>query len=142
MTPNHKGAIGEIAVTKELMQQGFDVYAAVGHASKIDLVCIGSDAKPKRIQVKYSVTSKEVAVLYLRKNCLDPKYTYHYSRSDVDVFALYVADKDTVVFISSSELFAEKDQLKEASFRFAPPNNNQTKGCRMASDYLTFPTDA
>ncbi len=142
MTPNHKGAIGEIAATKEIMRQGHDVFMAVGHASRVDLMVLDTGGRARRVQVKYTTSSNERAALHLRKACLDPRYNYSYSREDADVYALYVEDKDIVLFVSSSEIFAEKEKLSWMSFRFAPSKNNQTKGCRMASDYLTFPTDA
>lgn len=136
MTPVQKGDLGEAAVIKELLRQGFEVFSPVGNGSRIDLVAHRS-GHFKRVQVKYANSFNETASLQLRKCTLNPKYNYSYERTDVDLFALFVHDKDTVVFITADEVFGSKTARSSLTFRFAPAKNNQ--GCRMVEDYLTVP---
>lgn len=140
MTPVEKGDLGEMAVAFEIMKQGFQVFKPMGNGTRIDFVVMGD--RLLKVQVKACSTIRDTAKLELRKQTLNPKYNYTYSKDDVDVFALYVADRNQVIFITASEIFATKTRPSMVTFRFAPTRNNQTKGCRMASDYLVFPTDA
>lgn len=47
-----KGALGEIAVAKDLLAQGYQVFVELGDNSKVDLIVLGSDFLPIKVQVK------------------------------------------------------------------------------------------
>jgi hypothetical protein len=50
--PNHKGTLGEVAVCKELLKLGFNVFIEFGNHSKIDLIVLAKDFCTCKIQVK------------------------------------------------------------------------------------------
>lgn len=137
MQPYQKGNLGEIAVIKELLKQGYSVFQEVGTGSRIDLIAVGTSAVPYKIQVKYCTTVAGAASLYLRKTSLNRKYSFHYKETDVDVFALYVADKDIVLFIGATEAFDGKLQRNCITFRFEPAKNGHKDG-RDYKKYLLF----
>lgn len=92
-----------------------------------------------RIQIKCTTSRKGRAELSLEKKTLNPKYNYSYTRNDVDVYALYIEDRDIVVFVPSSLVFLNKEQRKSFTFRLDPPKNNQVKGCNTVDQFLKFP---
>ena len=47
-----KGALGEIAVAKDLLAKGYQVFAELGDNSRVDLIVMGKDYHPIKIQVK------------------------------------------------------------------------------------------
>ncbi len=50
--PNKRGTLGEIAVCKELLQLGYEVFVEVGNHSKVDLVVLDENYKTYKIQIK------------------------------------------------------------------------------------------
>lgn len=140
MTPVEKGDLGEMAVALEIMKQGFQVFKPLGNGTRIDFIVMAE--RFLKVQVKYCSSNGETAKLELRKTTLNPKYNYTYNKDDVDIFALYVADRETVLFITSEEVFSGKSKPSMVSFRFSPAKNNQVKGTKMSKDYLTFPAGA
>ena len=48
----HKGALGELAVKKDLLEQGYNVYEPVVDVDQVDLVVELSNGAMKRVQVK------------------------------------------------------------------------------------------
>ena len=48
----HKGAIGELAVQKDLLTQGYNVYVPLVDVDQVDLITESSSGMIKRIQVK------------------------------------------------------------------------------------------
>ncbi len=70
--PNKKGTLGEIAVCKELLQLGYEVFVEFGSHSKVDLIALDENYKPYKIQIKTIKSSDEVVQVYSIKNCLNP----------------------------------------------------------------------
>jgi hypothetical protein len=137
MTPVQKGDLGEIAVCKELMKQGLILFKPISNGSRIDLIAMAPEGILKKIQIKSTSSRDGKAILNLRKNTLNPRYNYHYSLSDVDVFALYIEDKDIVCFVTSSEIFEKRDRMSCITFRVEDAKQFQPS-CRFARDYALF----
>ena len=57
MLSQFKGAIGELAVQKDLLLQGYNVYQPLVDADQVDLVVEMSNGSMKRVQIK-SVSHK------------------------------------------------------------------------------------
>jgi hypothetical protein len=66
---------------------------------------------------------------------LNPKYNSTYTVLQVDVFAVYVIDRDFVFYISAKELLKNG---KVSKFRLSESKNGQKKFVRYVNDYLNF----
>jgi len=133
-----KGGTGEAAVTRFFMERGFPVFGELFcDVSTVDLVIDTPDGF-KGIQVKTTTSKDGYAQMSLQhvhpgSKARLPK-NYRISSKSVDLFALYVEDRDTILFIDASEL---DDMRSKVRFRFEPPANNQCVKIRLAQDYLT-----
>ncbi|MGC2237384.1 MAG: group I intron-associated PD-(D/E)XK endonuclease [Pyrinomonadaceae bacterium] len=133
--PNKKGTLGEIAVCKELLQLGYSVFIEFGNHSKVDLIVLDENYKTYKIQVKTTSSKNECVEVYSIKNCLNPKYNSTYTTEQIDIFAVYVIDKDLVFYVSAKEILKNS---KNSKFRFSPSKNGQSKNVRYVNDYLNF----
>ena len=134
--PNKKGTFGQISVLKDLTSKGLDVFGEIGKSSKVDFIVLDSNYKTHKIQVKTCNLVKDKAVLYLIKKCLDSKYNSRYTEDQVDIFALYVIETDTVLYISAKE--ALSNNRNSMTFTFSSPKNGQKKGINLAESYLNI----
>jgi hypothetical protein len=66
---------------------------------------------------------------------LNPKYNSTYTTEQIDIFAVYVIDKNLVFYISAKEILKNS---KNSKFRLSPSKNGQIKNVRYISDYLNF----
>ena len=133
--PNKKGTLGEIAVCKELLQLGYEVFIEIGNHSKVDLIVLDEKFKTYKIQVKTVKSKNEIVEVYSTKSCLNPKYNSTYTIEQVDIFAVYVIDKDFVFYIASKEILTNS---KSSKFRLSESKNGQTINIRYTKDYLNF----
>ena len=133
--PNKKGTLGEIAVCKELLRLGYSIYVEVGNHSKVDLIVLDENYRTYKIQVKTTSSKNEIVEVYSTKNCLNPRYNSTYTTKQVDIFAVYVIDKDLILYISAKEILKNS---KISKFRFSPSKNGQITNVRYAKDYLNF----
>lgn len=127
-----KGSIGELAIAKYLMTKGYSVFTELGDLSRTDLIALINGSCIK-IQVKALMSKNGMVVLSSRKS--GPNYSFSYEEKDIDIFAVYVLDKDMIFFISSKELLTNKTCM---SFRIDLPKNNQQENIRFLSDYTCF----
>lgn len=121
MHSKQKGVIGVWAVAKHLAELNLAVFIELSDLSKTDLI-VDVAGKLVKVQVKSVETNDGVCIISLRKSASN--YTYHYTVEDVDVFAVYVRDRDAVIFVSSSILLKHKSGF---SIRFDDAKNNQKK---------------
>lgn len=133
--PNKKGTLGEIAVCKELLKLGYEVFVEVGNHSKVDLIVLDEDYKTYKIQVKTVKSKDEIIEIYSVKSCLNPKYNSTYNIRQVDIFAVYVIDKDFVFYVTSKEILSNS---KSSKFRLSESKNGQIKKVRYIKEYLNF----
>lgn len=133
--PNKKGTLGEIAVWKELLKLEYDVFVELSNHSKVDLVVLDENYKTYKIQIKTTNSKNEIVEVYSTKSCLNPKYNSTYTVKQIDVFAVYVCDKDLVFYVSAKELLTNG---KCSKFRFSDTKNRQKKNVRYVKDYLSF----
>jgi len=129
--PKQKGTIGEGIVLLELLRANIPVFQEFGDLSRVDLIALIGN-KPVKIQVKTTTSKNGVAVLNLRKITLNPKYNYTYRKSDVDVFALVVEDKEQVFYIRAEEALTNRGTL---SIRLERTKNNQKTLIKYGEDY-------
>lgn len=139
MHTKHKGTLAEAKVIADLYEKGLAVALVVDDLCPFDLIAIDAEHNLYKVQVKYSkFTKRNVAILRFR-SCMSNKnlsYTKRYSKSEVDIFALYVPDLNQCYYIKSNIL----DTHCELTLRNTIPKNNQLDGVHFLDDYLQFPT--
>ncbi len=125
---NKKGDIAEYAVMLHAARKGY--YAAkMPQDCPYDLV-IDRGNGPERVQVKYRTVTKQGSVsIRIQNGSFTNRRTY--TEKDLDWFAVYNPDSDTVYLIPSSVC---KDAA-EITLRLEPAKNKQTKKVRLLSDY-------
>jgi hypothetical protein len=124
------GNIGEAAVAKWLLERGYKVFTELGDLSKIDLIA-EKKGKLLKIQVKAIKSRKGIVKLYRRKN--GPNYQFVYAEQDVDWFAVYVYNKNLILWVPSSELCT---YMSAMNIRLEPPRNGTKTGFHMYTDYV------
>lgn len=133
--PNKKGTLGEIAVCKELLKLGYSVFFEFGNSSKVDLIVLDENYQTYKVQVKAVESKKDLIVVYSIKNCLNPKYNSTYTTNQVDIFAVYIINKDIVFYVSSKEIL---QNCKATKFRLSGTKNGQKQNVHYVKDYLNF----
>lgn len=133
--PNKKGTLGEIAVCKDLIIQGYDLFFGFGNHSKVDLIVLDENYITYKIQIKAVSSLENIVSVYSIKTCLNPKYKSIYQSFQIDVFAVYIIDKNFVFYVSAKEILANS---KSSKFRLSVSKNGQKKNVRYVNDYLDF----
>ena len=133
--PNKKETLGEIAVCKELIQLGYEVFVEFGNHSKIDLIVLDENYKTCKLQIKTTESRNDVVEVYSVKNCLNPKYNSTYSTRQIDIFAVYICNRDLVFYVTAKEILKNG---KCSKFRLSESRNGQKKYVRYVKDYLDF----
>ncbi|MFZ2362111.1 MAG: group I intron-associated PD-(D/E)XK endonuclease [Anaerolineae bacterium] len=128
-----KGALGEIAVAKELLAKGYQVFAELGDNSRVDLIVMGKDYRPIKIQVKGLQSKHGSVIVHVTKS--GPNYRFRYADHHVDVFAIYVLDRDAIAYIPAETLLA---QQKSLTLRIDAPENNQVEGVHWFVEFSEF----
>lgn len=129
MHSKQKGMIGETKVAAYLMERGYRVFTEMGDLSRIDLIA-EKDQKLIRFQVKAYTTYR--GKVEVKNSKSGPNYSFDYDGNDVDVFAVYVNDKDTIFFVNAKQLCEQKSGM---CFRETLPDNGQKKNVRLFDDY-------
>lgn len=127
--------MGEVAVYKNLIQQGYDLFFELGNHSKVDLVVLDENYNVYKIQIKAVNSIDDAVNVYSVKTCLNPKYNSIYTIRQIDVFAVYIIDEDMVFYVSAKEIL---ENGKCSKFRLSPTKNGQKKNVRYIKDYLIF----
>lgn len=131
MKPKDKGALGELRVAAKLIELGYPVFKEIANNSKVDLIILVGN-KPVKIQVKTTTSiENEIAILPTRKCTLNKKYNYKYNEEDVDIFILWVEDKEDLLIVSSKEA----TKLASLKFRYSKTSRKGGYNIRYASEY-------
>tara|TARA_B110000444_G_scaffold232768_1_gene241694 strand:+ start:824 stop:1210 length:387 start_codon:yes stop_codon:yes gene_type:complete len=121
----HKGAIGELAVQKDLLTQGYNVYVPLVDVDQVDLITESSSGMIKRIQVK--------TVMELRRGTsVEVNLTKYKDGNRIDIVAVYYLPKDIIAYYPY-------DNSHALSLALATGKNNQTKGRKWFYSYERFP---
>ena len=125
------GSLGELKVAADLIGHGYAVFTALGDLSKVDLIVLVGN-QPVKLQVK-ARTSKHGRV-DVSKRKSGPNYQFVYQEGEVDVFAIYVIDKDLCLYVKASELL----ERSTFSIRVAAARNGQQKKVHPWQTYTDF----
>jgi len=133
MHSKKKGALGQLAIAADLVSQGFEVFTELGDLSKIDLIAVDSEYRMFKIQVKaITSVSGKVEVLATKSG---PGYKFKYKSKQVDVFGIYVLDKNIIMYVQAKEVISQRKSL---TIRLTKTKNGQVKGIRYFEQYLKF----
>lgn len=125
MLSQFKGALGELAVQKDLIMQGYNVYHPIVDADQVDLVVEMTNGSMRRVQIKSVVeVSKSTAVEVTLS-----KYR-HTGR--VDVVAVYYVPKDIIAYVPY-------ENTHHLTLALTTGKNNQSKGRKWFYSYERFP---
>lgn len=128
-----KGALGEIAVAKDLLAKGYQVFVELSDNSRVDLIVMKDDYHPLKVQVK-ALHSKDGSVI-VNATKSGPNYRFRYADYHIDVFAVYVLDKDIIAYVSADLLLA---QQKSLTLRIEAPVNKQNQGIHWFAKFAEF----
>ena len=127
-----KGSVGELRVAADLIKQGYAVFTELGDLSKVDLLVLDQQTgQVVKVQVKWRSCKNGVVQLANKKS--GPNYSFKYRPHHYDVMAVYVPEKDTILYISFGSF--GKSAL---AIRFENTKNNQNSGINWYEDYLNF----
>ncbi len=126
------GTLGEVAIAKDLISKGYLVFTEIGDLSKIDLIAL-KDNKLVRIQVKSYAEKNGIVNLYTTKS--GPNYHFRYEEDTVDVFAVYVYNRNLIFYVSSKELLKKRRSL---AIRIDEGTSGQKIKANMSQNYIDF----
>jgi hypothetical protein len=132
LTTDQKGNIAELAIAREAIKFGIDVYRPMGEGGRYDLIFeIGTQLW--RIQCKWAPRHGDVVVVrcYSCRRNRDGLLRRKYVAGEIDAFAAYCPDTDRCYFLP----FAELPASSQIMLRLAPSKNNQQLGINLAKDY-------
>lgn len=121
----NKGALGELAVQKDLIGQGYNIYAPVVDVDQVDLVVELSNGAMKRVQIKTVMELK-------RGTAVEVSLTKYKDTNRIDVVAVYYLPKDIIAYYPY-------DNSHALSLAITTGKNNQTKGRKWFYSYERFP---
>ena len=112
---------------------GYPVFVEFGDLSRIDMLVEVKPSRTVRLQIKCLRSRAGAVVVDGQKT--GPSYRFRYRVQDVDLFVVYVYDRDVLLYIPSSVICGER---RRTTFRLDPARNGQEDGVRAASDYRDF----
>jgi len=121
----NKGALGELAVQKDLIRQGYNIYAPVVDVDQVDLIVELGNGGMKRVQIKTVMNLK-------RGTAVEVNLTKYKDTNRIDVVAVYFLPKDIIAYYPY-------DNKHALSLALVTGKNNQTKGRKWFYSYERFP---
>lgn len=137
MHTKEKGNIAELFIAQDLIKKGCAVFGEYGDLSRIDLIAVYNNRCIK-IQVKLRTTDKEEGkFIRVERKKNGPGYSYKYQENDVDIFAVYVPDKNEVLYIPMTKLL---DYESCITIRFEKEDSKYQNGksFHYYDEYLSF----
>jgi hypothetical protein len=128
-----KGNVGELAIAKDLTLRGYSVFAELGDLSRIDLIAV-KEERLTRVQVK-TVWDSSDGVVGISSRSSGPGYSYNYTSRDVDIIALYIADRDDIIYVDIHDVDGSAEGRRGRVLRYTLPKNNQSKGVVMVNEH-------
>ena len=140
-TTKTKGDLAELMVAADLRRKGYKVAIPFGEDWDYDLV-IERDSRLERVQVKHARSDGAVVEAACRSHSLTNgkvKRTKFYTAATIDWLAIYDVTTDRCFYVSARELGNGRTSI---SLRLAPTRNHQSRGIRLAADYLDLSSSA
>tara|TARA_Y100000593_G_C4284872_1_gene324849 strand:+ start:749 stop:1138 length:390 start_codon:yes stop_codon:yes gene_type:complete len=119
------GKMGELAVRKELIKQGYKVYIPESDTEQVDLIVELENKTYKRVQVKtISKPNKATAV--------EIRLLKYVNTNRVDIIAIYLVEKDIIAFVPYTN-------QKSLNLALTTAKNNQKKERKWFYQFARFP---
>lgn len=126
------GNLGELKIAAQLVGLGYHVFTELGDICKSDLIVLGDDYTPIKLQVKCRTVKSGAVILSTKK--AGPNYRFRYEKKHADIYAMYVPERDLCLYVSNTELLAQTT----LNIRIDPSLNNNKRLVRFASEYTDF----
>ena len=125
MLSGNKGKVGELAVRKDLVSIGYDIYLPECDTSQVDLIVECNNGMIKRVQVKttYKLTSETSLQVDTRK---------YVNTGRVDVVAIYFEPNNDIAYVPY-------ENTSKINLALYTARNNQTKDRKWFYSYSRFP---
>jgi hypothetical protein len=120
-----KGKMGELAIRRDLLSQGYNFYLPEVDVTQVDMIVETSIFAIKRVQIK-TVTKLR------RGTAVEVDTTKYKDKNRVDVVAIYYEPKDIIAYVPYENTHA-------ISLALATGKNNQTKNRKWFYSYERFP---
>lgn len=132
LTTDQKGAIAELAITREALSLGVDVYRPCFSGGRYDLI-FGIGSTLLRIQCKWATIRNDVVTIrcYSSRRGPDGFINRAYSSDEIDALAAYCPDLDRCFLVPISRI----DGRPTVHLRVAPARNNQRRLVNRADDF-------
>ena len=128
-------AVGEVIA--DLLRAGAQVCLPISEHLPFDLIAVSHSMRElRRIQVKY-IGARDGAIRLSLKNTSGDRhgiYVRHVCREEIDAFALFCPDSDTVYYVLASEIPIGIRSL--FALRLNRSKNGQTKHTRPAGEFV------
>ncbi len=129
MTTNDKGNIGLAKAITDLTVKGYQVFLPLTDTSIIDMVISNKELTVKKLQVKYIGLNKDGSISIPLESVINGKRVLN-DFSNVDGFAIYCPDNDTMYYVPSKEILGKTFCLKVTEHK------RGYKPLRASSDYM------
>jgi hypothetical protein len=122
---------GELRFASEFIRKGWNVFLPYGEDGPIDLL-LEKEGQFKRIQIKS--TSPINGTIHCRIKSSNNWQIKKYTKKDIDYFGIYDYSNKKGYFIPIEEM----EGFGETILRIEKTKNNQSKGVRLAENYVYF----
>lgn len=130
MNTKQVGNISELTVLTEFVKLGFSVSIPFGDKDRYDMI-VDIHGRLYKIQVKTG-NYKDGKIIFNSSSSHEHRHKpLQDYKGQIDYFAVYCSQLNEIYLIHIDEATNTKSYL-----RTTPPKNNQTKGIRLAKDYL------
>lgn len=105
------GAIGEIAVTKHFLEQGYEVYSPINENAIYDLLVVKEDLVYK-VEVKSTTVIRNNKYIVQLKRVRSNKTTnriIYFDNTKVDFLAVYSVTDDVVIVLKGSDISSKTE---------------------------------
>jgi len=119
-------------VIASLLSHNIKIALPLSEHLPFDLIAISTSGQMRKVSVKYRAERDSKIEVRPESNWSNAKQfcTRKYEPGEVDAYAIYCPNTKTCYFVR------ESDALHGIILRMEPPGNGQTKGIRMAKDFV------
>ena len=132
LTTDQKGALAELAIAREALRLGVEVYRPMAEGGRADLI-LEVGTRLVRTQCKWAPRQDNVVVVrcYSARRAREGLRRWCYAATEVDAIAAYCPDVDRCFFVPAERF----DGHAQLLLRLAPARNNQRLGVNWADDF-------
>jgi hypothetical protein len=132
LTTDQKGNVAELAIARDAIALGIDVYWPMGEGGRSDMIFELGD-QLWRVQCKWAPRKGDVIIVrcYSCRRSRDGLVRRRYEPGEIDAFAAYCPETERSYFLPQASFAYQRQVL----LRLGPTKNNQSEGIHWARDY-------